>query len=113
MPISDAQRAENEQWHRSMVGYMERGYPWRAVAVGGVWFLMTSNGQCLARFNLDTGHATRMAAAAPDLLAALKALVETAVAEVNEKGGAGGSHLARITDARAAITKAEDDHLPE
>lgn len=48
-------------------------------------------------------------AAAPDLYEALEALVETAVAEVNEKGGAGGSHLARLTDARAALSKARGE----
>lgn len=107
MPISEAQRAENEEWHRKLVDNMELGYPWRAVPDRGVWYLMTSNRQNLARFNLDSGHASRLAAAAPDLLAAVKMLLGDWADDDTM------DHMPGVKEARAAIAKATDPHLPQ
>ena len=101
MPISEEQRLENAEWNRKMVEFMERGYPWRAQPERGVWFLLTSNGQCLARFNLDSGHASRLAAAAPDLLAAVKALLPEGWGDDDTM-----DHMPGVKLARAAIAKA-------
>lgn len=54
----------------------------------------------------DTAPANaRLIASAPDLYEALADLVRAAVDHVNEHGG-GGDVLARITDARSALSKA-------
>lgn len=64
--------SEREDWHRRMQAQMMVLTPWRAEASEGVWCLKNSRGDSLARFNLDSGHACRLAASAPDLLAALQ-----------------------------------------
>lgn len=52
------------------------------------------------------GANAHLIAASPELYEALKGLVEGVTQEVNEKGG-GGFVLARLSDARAALRKAE------
>lgn len=111
MTISEAQRSENKEWHRKLVDHMERGYPWRAMPERGVWYLCTSNGQNLARFNLDSGCASRMAAAAPDLLAALKAAQEELwLIRMKDHATVYNPGLSVMID--LAIDKAENPHLP-
>lgn len=95
--------------------------PWRAVGRAlpngklDYWIEDAKGQEIAALYAVDGGDepvafpvdANALAmAAAPDLLAALRGLVEGVTAEVNEKGG-GGFVLARLADARAAIQKAE------
>lgn len=62
---------EAAQWNAQMLAQMGAQFPWRADPVAGRWYLKNKRGDTLAQFNLDSGHACRLAASAPDLLVAL------------------------------------------
>lgn len=66
---------DGDIWRRQMREMLQKGFPWRATPDAGRWYLYDSRGACLARFHLDSGHASRLAAASPDLLNGCNALL--------------------------------------
>ena len=68
----DAGKTDGEIWHEKMLAMMRSHFPWRATPDAGRWYLYDNMGACLAKFNLDSGHGSRLAAAAPAMLGTLE-----------------------------------------
>jgi hypothetical protein len=68
----DAGKTDGEIWHEKMLAMMRSQFPWKAKPDTGLWYLYDNMGACLARFNLDSGHGARLAAAAPAMLVTLE-----------------------------------------
>ena len=88
---------DGEIWEANMRHQLTLGFPWRAQPEAGRWYLYDSRGACLARFNLDSGHASRLAAAGPDMLAALQAVLEANGAEQEDARNLASDAIARAT----------------
>ena len=111
-------KTDGEIWNEQMQTFLRSHFPWRAVPDAGRWYLYDNMGAQLARFNLDSGHATRLAASAPDLLLqqeriweAIKALRNEPLYEnKNMADGIAVKFLARLTMLEvAAGMRPQDD----
>jgi hypothetical protein len=122
-PLRDGLRAagpdfktDGETWNEQMREQLRRSFPWVAKADAGRWYLYNGGGACMARFNLDTPHEAKLAAAAPALLDATNALLGLIQLVCSRddiapliKEALQTSH--RVTQAREALAKADAEYV--